>query len=102
MTGERFNDKMVKIVGDIIQNKLPVPLPQESKEGKIAWNIAGESLKYVSNGKLQLAIRHMIHSLRSGVPEPVNSHLKPLLLKLIDQQIKQNINFNKNFKLLYH
>ena len=95
MKGEDFNAKMMKILGDIIKNNLPFPYSKDSEEGQEAWIIAEEALKFASNGKIKLAISYMNIALRSGVPEPANTHIKSLLMKLIDQQIKNNIQYNK-------
>jgi len=95
MREEDFNGKMMRILGDIIKNNLPFPYSKDSEEGHEAWIIAEEALKFATNGKIQLAIRYMTIALRSGVPEPVNTHLRSLLIKLIDQQIKNNIQYNR-------
>ena len=95
MKGEDFNAKMMRILGDIIKNNLPFPYSKDTEEGQEAWVIAEEALKFASNGKIKLAISYMSIALRSGVPEPANTHLKSLLIKLIDQQIKNNIQYNK-------
>ncbi|MFX1274940.1 MAG: hypothetical protein ACFFBP_03670 [Promethearchaeota archaeon] len=100
MREEDFNSKMLKIIRDIIKNNLPPPYPKDTPNGQRAWRIADTSLTFASEGRIKTAIRYMIIALRSGVPEPVNSHLRSLLIKLIDGQIKFNIHFNKEKRLL--
>ena len=95
MKGEDFNNKMMRILGDIIKNNLPFPYSKDSEEGQEAWIVAEEALKFASNGKIKLAISYMAIALRAGVPEPVNTHLRSLIKKLIDRQIKNNIQYNK-------
>ena len=75
MDEENFNSKMIKIVRDIIQNKLPTPLPINSPDARRAWNCAEAGIDFVSEGRIKEAIRCMIRALRLGVPEPANNDL---------------------------
>lgn len=92
-----LNSEMLKIIRDINQNRLPLPVEKESSLGQWTLELVKMSIREASTGNDDAAIKHMIMALRSGVPEPMNSNLKKSLIDLIDQKISNNL--QKNMKL---
>ena len=97
MFKNNFNSNMIKILGDIIRNELPIP-SKDPKKVSEAIKIGDTSMALAQEGRTQMAIKFMIKALRMGVPEPMNGQLKVILMTLIDRQINHNIVTNRNKK----
>lgn len=63
---------------------LPPPKLPYSVEGQKAQSIANMAFEFLNRGEFRIALDYMINALRLGVPEPMNSRLKKILLDSID------------------
>ncbi|MFW9784491.1 MAG: zinc ribbon domain-containing protein, partial [Candidatus Heimdallarchaeota archaeon] len=77
----------LKEVRNLIIYGLPTPKPSYSLEGQRALNIANHAFKLFNQGQYQASIQSMLHALMLGVPEPMNSHLKKIILDSLDRVI---------------
>ncbi|MHA1460538.1 MAG: zinc-ribbon domain-containing protein, partial [Promethearchaeota archaeon] len=79
------NDVDVKKIKDLILYGLPPPKSIYSAEGKKAQNIANMAFRYIDQGRFKDGFNNMITALIMGVPEPMNSRIKTILLKSLSQ-----------------
>ena len=77
-------------IRNIIQYQLPPPKNRFSSDGQKAWTIGELSFTMLNQGKFEDAVKYMIYSLILGVPEPLNSRLKNILLDTLDKVSNQN------------
>ncbi|MFW9822591.1 MAG: caspase family protein [Candidatus Thorarchaeota archaeon] len=75
----------VNTVRDIILNRLPPPKSSYSSEGKRALTIANMAFTMLNQGRYKESFEYMINALILGVPEPVNSMIKKILLDSLDR-----------------
>ncbi|NHJ85989.1 MAG: hypothetical protein FK734_11040 [Asgard group archaeon] len=84
-------------INDFIQNQLPRPYSKDSIQGKKALVIGTLALKALNNMNIDDAVNYILTALKMGVPEPLNSQFKKLLLTAIDQgSIPNSGNFQFN------
>jgi len=79
------NDVDFKKIRDLILYGLPPPKSIYSAEGKKAQNIANMAFRDIDQGKFKDGFNNMITALILGVPEPMNSRIKTILLKSLSQ-----------------
>lgn len=68
---------------DLIENRMPPPKSKYSAEGQKATIAAMAAIKFLQDGKLDAAIKSMTLALQLGVPEPMNSEIKQILLTIL-------------------
>ncbi len=78
------NVEFKKII-DLIQYGLPPPKSIYSAEGKKAQNIANIAFRYIDQGRFTDGFNNMMSALIMGVPEPMNSRIKLIMLKSLGQ-----------------
>ena len=74
----------IKNLFDSITYNLHPPNPPYSLKGLKAQQIANIAFQFFNRGDFQSAIDYMIKALDSGVPEPTNSHIRKILLDLLN------------------
>jgi len=67
-------------IKDIILNRLPAPKSSYSSEGKRALMVANMAFNFINQGKYKESFEYMMNALILGVPEPMNSRIKNILL----------------------
>jgi hypothetical protein len=72
-------------IKDIILNRLPPPKSPFSSEGKRASIIANMAFLSINQGKYKESFEYMINALMLGVPEPMNSRIKNILLNTLNR-----------------
>jgi len=79
------NNVEFKKIIDLILYGLPPPKSIYSVEGKKAQNIANYAFRDIEQGRFSDGFNNMINALILGVPEPMNSRIKTILLKSLSQ-----------------
>jgi len=79
------NNVDIKKIKDLILYGLPTPKSIYSAEGKRAQNIANIAFRDIDQGRFTDGFKNMINALMLGVPEPMNSRIKTILLKSLGQ-----------------
>jgi len=74
-----------KKIKDLILYGLPQPKSLYSVEGKKAQNLAIIALRDIDQGRFSDGFNNMVSALILGVPEPMNSRIKTILLKSLSQ-----------------
>ena len=74
----------ITAIRNAIAYGLPPPKSPYSVEGQKAQSIANMAFDFLNKGEFRVALDCMINALRVGVPEPMNSRLKKILLDSID------------------
>jgi hypothetical protein len=72
-------------ISDLILHRLPLPKSIYSVEGRKAQDIANLAFRYIDQGRFKDGFNNMITALILGVPEPMNSRIKKILLKSLSQ-----------------
>jgi hypothetical protein len=75
----------IKKIRDLILYGLPPPKSIYSADGKMAQNIANLAFRDLDQGRFKDGFNNMINALVLGVPEPMNSRIKTILLKTFTQ-----------------
>ncbi|NHJ22477.1 MAG: hypothetical protein EAX91_16140 [Candidatus Lokiarchaeota archaeon] len=75
----------VKKIRDLILYGLPPPKSIYSAEGIKAQNIAALGFRYIDQGRFKDGFNNMFTALLLGVPEPMNSRIKTILLTSLNQ-----------------
>ncbi|MFX1488234.1 MAG: caspase family protein [Promethearchaeota archaeon] len=65
--------------------RLPPPLPSYTPEGRRALSIANMAFEFLNQGRYKESIQYMLNALMLGVPEPMNTRLKTILLTSLDR-----------------
>lgn len=79
---------------------LPHPKLAFSEEGRKAQTVANMAFNYINKGEFQIAFDYMINALKLGVPEPMNSRLRSILIDSINSPVpNSNFNSEKNLPL---
>ncbi|MEE9572347.1 MAG: caspase family protein [Candidatus Neomarinimicrobiota bacterium] len=81
----RSNNVEFKKIIDLILYGLPPPKSIYSVEGKKAQNFANYAFRDIDQGRFSDGFNNMINALILGVPEPMNSRIKTILLKSLSQ-----------------
>lgn len=74
----------INAIRNAISYGLPPPKTPYSVEGQKAQSIANMAFEFLNRGEFRIALDYMISALKLGVPEPMNSRLKKILLDSID------------------
>jgi len=85
LPGYESNKVEFKKVIDLILYGLPPPKNIFSAEGKKAQNIANIAFRNIDQGRFKDGFNNMMTALILGVPEPMNSRIKMILLKSLSQ-----------------
>lgn len=94
------NQVDLKKIRDSILFGMPPPKPLYSAEGKKAQMIANMAFDLVNRGDFRRAFDFMISALMLGVPEPMNSRIKMILLDSLNRSVgKSNYSSQKNLTL---
>ncbi|NHK33058.1 MAG: hypothetical protein FK730_17045 [Asgard group archaeon] len=75
----------INTIKDIILNRLPPPKPSYSSEGKRALIIANMAFNSINQGRYKQSFEYMVNALILGVPEPMNSRIKKILLDSLNR-----------------
>ena len=74
-----------KKILDLFQYGLPPPKSIYSAEGKKAQNIANIAFRDIDQGRFTDGFNNMINALILGVPEPMNSRIRTIVLKSLSK-----------------
>lgn len=77
---------------DLILHGMPPPKPSYSLDGKKALMMANMAFNMLNQGEIKKAFDFMISSLLLGVPEPMNSRIKKILLDSLNRNMGNSIN----------
>ena len=77
-------------IKDIIQHGIPPPKPRNSAAGKRASLAANIGFKLLNQGKYTESLEYLVNALMLGVPEPMNSRIKNILLDAINRISNQS------------
>lgn len=69
--------------------RLPPPKSPYSQEGRQAIYLANVAMNEFKNGNILSFSKHLIQALMMGVPEPMNSSLKVLILDILNKMAKE-------------
>ncbi len=72
-------------IKDSILHGMPPPKTHYSEEGRKALLIANMGFEHINRGDFKKAFEFMISALMLGVPEPMNSRIKKILLDSLDR-----------------
>ena len=75
----------INTIRDIILNRLPAPKPSYSLEGQRALIIANKAFELINQGRYKESFEYMVNALILGVPEPMNSRIKSILLNALNR-----------------
>lgn len=75
----------INTIKDIILHRLPPPKSSYSTEGKKALMVANVAFKFINQGRYKESFEYMINALILGVPEPMNSRIKSILLNSLNR-----------------
>jgi len=75
----------IKKIKDIIQYAIPPPKPRNSVEGKRGSLAANIGFKLLNQGKYTESLEYMVNALMLGVPEPMNTRIKNIILDAINR-----------------
>lgn len=75
----------INTIKDIVLNRLPPPNSNYSEDGKRALLIANMAFNFLNQGRYKESYEYMINALILGVPEPMNSRIKSIILDSLDR-----------------